>query len=128
MKKPKVFSPLNRNRETKQFNPRKSRDNMYKSTDWFVYRKAFLSINKSCYCCGHPATVVDHIVAAKDDRELFEKLDNHLPLCHICHNTITALFDRHAKQKLKEKLEWIAEKRKIHGINIVVKVLPKFGK
>ncbi len=128
MKKQKVFSPLNRNRETKQFNPRKSIDNLYKSTNWFVFRKAFLDVNKNCYCCNSPATVADHIVAHKGNRDLFEKVDNFIPLCHVCHNTITALFDRHAKQKLKEKLEWIAEKRKIHGVNTVVKVLPKFGK
>lgn len=82
--------------------------------------------NPHCYTCGATASVCDHIVAFKQDLELFMSVTNHMPLCVHCHNTVTGLFDRHDEPDLDGKLKWIAQKRKEFNIKIKVKVLPYY--
>ncbi|RTL05268.1 HNH endonuclease [Candidatus Dependentiae bacterium] len=110
----------------KQFNPHKKSDLMYSSKEWVEYRKIFLEINPLCYSCGISATAVDHVVPHKGNVALFEKLDNHIPLCTRCHNTCTALFDRHAIPKTQEKLVWLQKNRELKDVRIRIKVLSKY--
>lgn len=70
-------------------------------------------MNRECYACGSPATVVDHLIPHQGSNELFRKLDNHIPLCVYCHNTVTTKFDRYAKFGVlnQEKVKWLNAKR-----------------
>jgi 5-methylcytosine-specific restriction endonuclease McrA len=124
-------------KKIKQFNPKtyKAKNSfsemkadlikkLYDDPKWRKYSRDFLEVNPKCYCCGAPATVTDHIIAHKGDVNYFWKEDNLLSLCFKCHNTITALFDRHTHQKYKEKLEWIARSRTINQITTRIKILP----
>lgn len=97
---------------------------LYQNPKWRSYSYEFLKHNPKCYCCADAAIVTDHIVAHKGDETLFWKIDNMMPLCTRCHNTITASFDRHFKQKIKEKLEFIAASRRNNLVAIKVKVVP----
>lgn len=126
MKRPKVFTRP-RNTSSKVFNPRKDRDALYDST-WSLYSKIFLNVNKFCYACGEKATVCDHLRPHKGDKELFTMRNNHIPLCKMHHDKITALFDRHEPPKFQEKLEYLASVRLSTGTTLSVKVLPKYGK
>jgi len=85
---------------------------MYNRT-WEAYRLRFLAINKECYACGKPAEVVDHLKPHKGDEFLFKKTDNHIPLCTVCHNTVTTLFDRRYRvgDSITKKIEWLSRKR-----------------
>jgi hypothetical protein len=105
----------------------KERKILYDST-WRKYRVIFLSINKECYACGEAATLIDHIVAHKNDEVLFESTTNHLPMCSKCHSQVTNLFDKHDTPKTQEKIAWINELRLARGIKVSVKVLPRYGK
>lgn len=60
---------------------------------WQKYRKWFLERNPLCAVCGGIATVVDHIVPHKGNRQLFWDEDNHQPLCKHCHDVKTAAED-----------------------------------
>jgi hypothetical protein len=110
------------------FNGRKRIDDMYDGT-WEKYRYAFLAINRLCFACGSLATVVDHLVPHKGDPVLFKKLDNHIPLCAKCHNTLTSLFDRDFKigSSIQPKIQWIVTNRARNDLNTRVKVLPRYG-
>lgn len=124
-------------KKPKQFSTNKSKSKSFSLYDtgsmydqrWRRYRFRFLKKNPNCYVCGNTASVVDHLVPHRNSRELFEKTDNHIPLCQYCHNTITALFDRHIDkdqdEMLKKKLEWIASHR---ITTFAVKVLPYYDK
>jgi len=107
----------------KQFSPKKesARSKGY-DKDWDKYRWRFLHYNKVCYACGDKSKVVDHIIPAKGDKDIFEATNNHMPLCTSCHNTITGKFDRYKEPKTIEKMRWIAQKRKEFGV--VSKVKP----
>jgi CO dehydrogenase/acetyl-CoA synthase alpha subunit len=122
MKKAKLFKPQKSSAKF-EFNGRKHIEDMYKSNEWEEYRKRFLDVNTKCYSCGSAATVVDHIEPHKGNILKFEKLDNHLPLCSRCHNTCTALFDRHNIPKFAAKLEWLKKNRIINEVFTRVKVL-----
>lgn len=122
MKKVKQFS--REKFEGKSFNPNSHIDAMYEG-EWREYSKEFLKENPTCYACGQRSEAVDHVVAHKGDEKLFWKLDNFLPLCHRCHNTITAFFDRHFKQRLKEKLEWLSKSRRNNELTGSVKTVPR---
>lgn len=95
---------------------------------WEKYREVFLKHNPHCYACGSKATVVDHIIPHQGDSKLFEKLDNHLPLCEKCHNTVTAYFDKKFKKggTSKDKIEWMSWQRARLELKTKVKVLPKY--
>ena len=113
----------------KAYNGRAKIDAMYDEA-WARYSKAFLTINKTCYSCGVKSEVVDHLVPHKGDEKLFKKLDNHIPLCHRCHNTVTSLFDRNHKPGNKDitpKLKWLAKSRERFFNGSKVYVLPTYG-
>lgn len=80
---------------------------------WEKYRRRFLEVNNECYSCGRPATVVDHLIPHQGDEVLFKKLDNHIPLCEICHNTVTTKFDRNYRpgNPVTEKIKWLSRNR-----------------
>jgi 5-methylcytosine-specific restriction endonuclease McrA len=126
MIKPKLFKP-NHGGIGKKFDGLKKWEDMYDAV-WAKYRQKFLYNNPNCYCCGSIASVVDHITPAKGDEKLFKKLDNHLPLCSVCHNTITAKFDRNYKQgdAITPKLKWIEGVRSRNQITIRVRVLGSY--
>lgn len=96
---------------------------MYDTYDWVEYRNKFLFANPKCYACGGRATVVDHIVAAKNDEKKFWDETNYIPLCKGDHDVITGLYDRHAIPLTEEKLKWINAKRLETGTAIRVKVV-----
>lgn len=112
-----------------QFRPKSSgakkftKKSPYKTYDWVEFRNLFLQHNPRCYSCGNRATVCDHIVPHKGDNELFWKSDNIIPLCKLCHDTCTGLFDQFALPKTEEKLEWLYRQRLKNEINIRVKVI-----
>src|SRR6185369_5488186 len=107
------FVPRHRRNPTgKKFNGRAKIDAMY-DKDWERYRGRFLAINSECYACGKPSQVVDHLKPHQGDVGLFEKLDNHIPLCISCHNTVTTKFDRYyrAGGSITEKIKWLSRNR-----------------
>lgn len=55
---------------------------------WERERKVFLAKRPFCVRCGDPATVVDHIVPHRGDRELFWRKSNWQPLCTSCHSSV----------------------------------------
>lgn len=105
---------------------RKARTSLYKTKEWVKYRFRFLHHNPLCYACGAKACVVDHIVAAKLDENLFKNVTNHLPLCKSCHNAITTLFDKYDPPKTEDKMVWLQKKRNDTGTKVRVKVLDKY--
>ena len=111
------------------FNGRKNIKDMYDS-EWARYSRKFLSINNKCYCCNSKSEVTDHVIPHKGSEVLFKKLDNHIPLCKICHNTVTALFDKQyiAGSSIERKLIWINQMRSNNSVTIAVKVLPQYGR
>ncbi len=106
------FSPKHRSAGGRKFNGRKHIDALYDGV-WEAYRKRFLAINKECYACGRPATVVDHLKPHQGDVVLFKKTDNHIPLCITCHNTVTAKFDMRYREggSIAPKIEWLNRNR-----------------
>lgn len=50
----------------------------------------FLAEHPLCAVCGGPASVVDHIIPHKGDRELFMDPTNHQSLCKRDHDKKTA--------------------------------------
>jgi len=59
---------------------------------WMMARAKYLEENPVCQC-GKPATVVDHIVPHRGNRELFWDRTNWQPLCARCHSSKTVLHD-----------------------------------
>jgi len=127
MQKPKQFKP-NHGGVGPKFNGRSAIDAMYDSV-WTKYSQAFLAINKNCYSCGERSEATDHLIPHHGDKYLFEKTDNHIPLCHRCHNTITSLFDRRHRPgtTIDPKLKWMALNRSRNMVEGRVKVLPRYG-
>ncbi len=110
---PKSFVPRHRkDNSTRRFNGRAKIDAMY-DKDWERYRARFLAINKECYACGKPAQVVDHLIPHQGDIRLFEKCDNHIPLCIKDHNFVTTKFDRNyrAGNPVTDKILWLNRNR-----------------
>lgn len=97
---------------------------MYASEDWKNFRVRFLKVNSKCYCCGNKSEVCDHLFPHKGNLELFEKINNFLPLCVRCHNVATATFDRFAVPKYNDKLNWLARCRDKNWITVKVFVIP----
>lgn len=128
MQKPKTFKLSRGVQGAKIFNPNSHIDAMYKG-EWEDYSKRFLAYNPRCYCCGEHSQATDHIRPHKGDPEIFWKTDNLIPLCHRCHNTITAKFDRvYVKNKeelLHDKLKWIKGCRFFNDLTFSIKVVPR---
>jgi 5-methylcytosine-specific restriction endonuclease McrA len=101
---------------SRSFNGRKKIEAMY-DHNWEKYRKRFLAVNPTCYACGAVAIVVDHLRPHQGDETLFKKLDNHIPLCIVCHNTVTSLFDRRfrAGNSIQKKIDWLSRNRIVGG-------------
>lgn len=96
----------------RSFNGRQAIEKLY-DRRWKKYCARFLGINRECYACGKPANTVDHLIPHQGDVKLFEKLDNHIPLCEKCHNTVTSLFDRRyrAGNSVTPKIKWLNKNR-----------------
>ncbi len=65
---------------------------------WRQYREAYLKEHPLCVKCLKinrvtPATVVDHIIPHKGDKNLFWDTQNHQALCKNCHDKKTARED-----------------------------------
>lgn len=109
----KTFQPKHRKTSAgRTFNGRRAIENMYDHA-WRKYCDKFLEINFECYACAKRATVVDHLRPHKGDDKLFKKLDNHIPLCVSCHNTVTMLFDAKYRpgNPISDKIQWLNRKR-----------------
>ena len=123
MKKPKSYKQRN-NTRAKRYVPktRIERQKLY-DTRWTKYRFRFLHHNPKCYCCPQDSSVVDHVRPHKGDIDLFWNITNHIPLCQVCHNTITAKFDKVGEALLEEKGKWIENMREKYNITVKVKVI-----
>lgn len=121
------FKPKHSFSSGRSFNHRKSWLVLYDTT-WEKYRLKFLGVNKICYSCGEIATVVDHLEPHQGDKTLFEKLDNHIPLCRKCHDTVTAKFDRNWSRgkSITPKISWFSKNRMVKGLTFRIKVLPTY--
>lgn len=122
--KAKNFKPAHKSATLKAFNPRRLIDKLYDSA-WEKYRAVFLKHNPLCYCCKNFSNVVDHIESHQGNLDLFWKETNYLPLCEVCHNTVTALYDRNKKpgasNRQKESwLQWVRAKNSRSGKVYVV--------
>jgi len=93
---------------------------------WEKYRRRFLYHNPNCYTCPDKANTVDHILTHKGDRKIFEAVNNHMPLCKLCHNTITGKFDRHKIQDIEGKGKWINKMRETYRKTTKIKMLAKY--
>lgn len=120
--KPKTYQKRT-NSKAKKFvsKERKDRQSMY-SKEWINYRFRFLHHNPNCYCCVNKSSVVDHIVAHKGNLDLFWNITNFIPLCNICHNTITAKFDKYGTHLIEDKMKWIDKNRRDNNISVKVKI------
>ena len=118
-KKPKQYKPQKIS-GTKVFKIPK----LYEDPEWVEYSARFLLHNPQCYCCPSKSQATDHVISHKNNKELFWKEDNLIPLCHSHHNFCTASFDRYNPPKTKEKLEWLAKMRLDNNLNHKVKVVP----
>lgn len=122
MKKPKSFKPKT-HQSKRVFDGRKHITDLYDHA-WEKYREKYLKNNPKCYACGKPSKAIDHVAAHRGDVALFWKLDNMIPLCTSCHNTVTSLFDRQGK-RVEKKLEWLKNSRLKKGVTTKAKVTPR---
>ena len=115
-------------RTGRSFNGKKASDDMKWGTPWKEYRARFIEVNPRCYACGNKATVVDHLRPHKGDEKLFKQLDNHIPLCEICHNRVTAMYDKKfvVGSSIDSKIKWMQLQRQSRGLTFRVKVLPYY--
>lgn len=122
------FKPRHKTHQTKAFSHRKEWLKLYETPEWKIYRVRYLKENPLCYACGNKSEVVDHVTRHRGDKFLFEKTDNHIPLCKRCHNTVTAKFDRHAgdSDRTIEKIKWLNTLRARNCIAFKVRVLPSY--
>jgi 5-methylcytosine-specific restriction protein A len=128
VKKSRNYQPRHKREPTgRKFNGRKVIDSMYDEA-WVRYRAKFLKENPRCYACGEPATVTDHLRPHQGDKGLFEKTDNHIPLCKRDHDTVTAKFDMRFKagNSIEPKIRWLSQLRAMRGLTFRVKVLPSY--
>lgn len=124
MKKAKLYKPKKLNNPVFKPKQESARDKGY-DREWERYRYRYLHHNPNCALCNKPSKVVDHLYAAKIDREtLFWKVDNYLPMCITCHNVVTGKFDRHNPPLTQEKIKYIERMRKVNGINTSIKIVP----
>ncbi|MFG1188606.1 HNH endonuclease signature motif containing protein [Xanthobacter flavus] len=72
-----------------------ARDRGYDSR-WDAERAAYLKAYPKCARCPATATVVDHIIPHKGDRNLFWSRSNWQPLCRTCHDRWKRSLERRA--------------------------------
>ena len=119
-----------RNKRAKRFVPkqseaRKHKQGMYNTPEWKTYRFRFLHHNPYCYLCMQPSRIVDHIKNHNGNEELFWNITNFMPMCKLCHDTVTGKFDRHVPQLLEEKLKYIENLRKEFNVTVKIKIVEK---
>lgn len=56
--------------------------------EWRKARAEYLADHPYCRMCGHPASVVDHIIPHRGDKRLFWHRTNWQPLCQPCHDSV----------------------------------------
>lgn len=111
----KIFKPSFKKNSSgfkpKTFDPVRERDQrLHKSEEWKHFSRKYLEINKECYVCGEKSQVTDHIRASKGSEEWFWKEGNFLPLCTVCHNTVTGRFDYKtsgSEEDVTRKVKWM---------------------
>ena len=126
----KIYQPRHKREPSgRTFTHRKDWLALYDTAAWRAHTLKFLKINEKCYACGKESEVVDHLQPHRGDVKLFTKPDNMIPLCHKCHNTVTALFDkRHVEGKsIGPKLTWLKNKRMALDLSFKVMVVPWEG-
>ncbi len=132
----KIFKPGFKRGKTfesnKTFDPTRDRDQkMHWTREWKSFSSRYLKENPECYVCGERSEVTDHIEPSKGRVDVFERDGNFLPLCGVCHNTVTAKFDMRFRVGTSNyaKIKWMNEKRER---NQVIKdrtfIKPKFVK
>jgi len=90
--------------EHKSLNKRDSTSVKIYDSRWKKARERFLKINPLCNECLKeknivPATVVDHIVPHRGDKNLFWDESNWQPLCKRCHDKKTRTQDQYQEYK-----------------------------
>lgn len=98
----------------KTFDPTRERDQkMHWTPEWKSFSHKYLRLNPECYICGEKSEVTDHIEPSKGRIEVFERDGNFLPLCGVCHNTVTAKFDMRFRIGSNNfaKIKWMNEER-----------------
>lgn len=121
--RPRVFK--NNRPRAREFNSKSHIDKLYKG-EWQHYSRAFLKLNNKCIACGSPSQACDHMVVHRGNSEMFWNRENHIPLCHSCHNTITSRFDKRSPQDIQGKLKWIHMMREKFELDdsVSVKITP----
>lgn len=123
--KPKQFRRP-KNKRSKRFVPKERTDRqaMYNTPEWKTYRFRYLHHNPTCYTCGAPSKVLEHVIPHKGNTDLFWNITNIIPLCTKCHNYVTAKFDK-LNRPVEEKMRWYDKKRKELNIDIKVKIVER---
>lgn len=114
----KIFKPafkkIGETLKSRTFDPERDRDQrMHKTEEWKRFSCKYLKLNPECYVCGEKSEVTDHIEPSKGRVEVFEKDGNFLPLCRMCHNTVTGKFDFRFRVGGSNfpKIKWMNEER-----------------
>lgn len=124
--------PFKKTGGLKTFDPVRERDQkLHKTEEWKRFSCKYLKLNPECYVCGGKSEVTDHIEPSKGRQDVFERDGNFLPLCRVCHNTVTGLFDVRFRIGGSNfaKIKWMNEERQRNQVlkdRIFVK--PKFLK
>lgn len=63
--------------------------NLYNTQEWKRRSKAFLARYPTCFICGKPAKIADHIQPHRGDLNLFYDESNLQPMCWSCHSRKT---------------------------------------
>lgn len=63
--------------------------NLYNSVRWRTTSKEFLQKYPTCFLCGKPARIADHIQPHRGDLNLFYDDSNLQPMCWSCHSRKT---------------------------------------
>lgn len=74
---------------------------LYKLARWQKGRAWFLRQNPLCVFCGEkglavPATVVDHVIPHKGNKELFFDQNNWQALCSPCHDGFKQMLEKNS--------------------------------
>lgn len=62
---------------------------LYHTSEWRRRSKAFLQKYPSCFICGKPSAIADHIIPHRGDLTLFYDEGNLQPMCWSCHSRKT---------------------------------------
>lgn len=114
----KIFKPsFKKASETfkpKTFDPVREKDQaLHKTEEWKKFSRRYLEANPECYACGERSEVSDHLEPSKGRKEVFERDGNFIPLCRMCHNTVTAKIDVRFRigSSNYTKIKWLNDNR-----------------